>query len=478
MSAPAPSPVMRLVVFFYLMGTIGFFAGTLTLLGPVRWATSALRARGAGQGVEDLVVRGMILLLVAGAAFVAWKLTGRFMAIAGRGRWATPAVTTALACGALLMWMNPRLVNRGEQMTDSGERFVFGPYPDRAALARLKRQGFTGVITLLHPAVAPFEPRLLAQEREAAREVGIELIHTPMLPWISENEESVERIRTLARSGQGRYYVHCYLGRDRVNVVRRLLMDGDASVAEAEKESGARRLGDMPAFERGGIYHFPDGVHVAPFPTDEEWLGYVLSGSVKQVLSLLDTANAEDATWVAKERGLGRQYRMPVEFATIRSFPYDPQQALAAARRAKALPRPLMVHGFRTVSPAVEAFVQAYRTGLPPLPPSLFAEPMEGGPVRVLAPNVAVGPRPTGREFGAYLQQRGVRGIVHAGTADAASRADRAIAESIGLTWKAGGATAAEVRAATAQGGPWYVYGPGLGAIQAELDRQMDPGVP
>jgi protein tyrosine phosphatase (PTP) superfamily phosphohydrolase (DUF442 family) len=362
-------------------------------------------------------------------------------------------------------------------MKDSGERFVFGPYPDRVALARLKRQGFTGVISLLHPAVAPFEPRLLAQERQAAREVGIQLIHTPMLPWISENEESTERIRQLARSGQGRYYVHCYLGKDRVNVVRRLLMDGDASVAEARTENGARRIADMPAFERGGIYHFQD-VHVGPFPTDEEWLGYVLSGSVKQVLSLLDTANAEDATWIAKERGLGRQYRMPVEFAPIRSFPFDPQQALAAARRAKALPRPLMVHGFRTVSPAVEAFVQAYRTDLPPLPPSLFAEPMEGGPARVLAPNVAVGPRPTGREFGAYLQQRGVRGIVYVGTADAAARADRSIAESIDLAWKPVGAGAGEVRAATGQGGPWYVYGPGLGAIQGELDRQMDPGVP
>ncbi|MBW3654572.1 MAG: hypothetical protein KY444_00575 [Gemmatimonadetes bacterium] len=126
----------------------------------------------------------------------------------------------------------------------------------------------------------------------------------------------------------------------------------------------------------------------------------------------------------------------------------------------------------------MEAFVQAYRTGLPPLPPSLFAEPMEGGPARVLAPNVAVGPRPAGREFGAVLQQRGVRGIVYVGPADAASRADRGIAESIDLAWKTVGATAAEVRAATAQGGPWYVYGPGLGAILAELDRQMDPGVP
>jgi len=29
--------MLRLLRFLYLWGTIGFFAGTLTLLGPVRW---------------------------------------------------------------------------------------------------------------------------------------------------------------------------------------------------------------------------------------------------------------------------------------------------------------------------------------------------------------------------------------------------------------------------------------------------------
>lgn len=31
-------------------------------------------------------------------------------------------------------------MNRGEAVTDSGERFVFGPHPDKEALARLKRE--------------------------------------------------------------------------------------------------------------------------------------------------------------------------------------------------------------------------------------------------------------------------------------------------------------------------------------------------
>jgi hypothetical protein len=162
----------------------------------------------------------------------------------------------------------------------------------------------------------------------------------------------------------------------------------------------------------------------------------------------------------------------------VRAWPFDPQQALAAAQRAKTLPRPLMVHGFRTVSPAVEAFVQAYRSGLPPLPPSLFLEPLRGGPARVLGVNVAAGPRPAGPEWGSYLQQRGVRGVLYVGPVDAAARQDREIARSIGLGWSAAGGTAAEVLTAVASGGPWYVYGSGLQALLPELDRRLDPGVP
>ncbi|HEX2076469.1 MAG TPA: hypothetical protein VHG08_02135 [Longimicrobium sp.] len=470
--------IPRLVLFAYLWGTTGFFAGTFVLLGPVRWLTSALRARGTAQGVEDWSVRIVILLLIAISGLVAWWLSGRAAAAAGAGRWIAPAATTALAGVALMLWMNPRLTTGGEQVPESEDRFVFGPYPDRAQLAELKRRGFTGVISLLHPAVVPFEPRLLAQERAAARAVGIPLIHAPMLPWISENEESAERIRQLARSGTGRYYIHCYLGKDRVNVVRRLLMDENASVAEAKTEESPRNIADMPAFERGGIYHLRDSVHVAPFPTDEEWLGYVLSGSVRQVLSLLDPENPDDAPWMEKERGLARQYRMPIEFAAIRGFPYDPAQALAAAQRARSLPRPLMVHGFRTVSPAVEAFVQAYASGLPPLPPSLFAEPMQRGQPRVLGVNVAAGPRPAGPEWGSFLQRRGVRGIVYVGAADAAAREDRGSAESVSFAWRMAGGSADEVLAIVRQGGPWYVYGPGLAAILPALDARLDPGVP
>lgn len=452
----------RFIAFGYLWATTGIFAGTLALHGPVRWLTRALRANQASQRTEDLLVRGAILLLVAGTGWLAWRLARR---VAGgppsKARWAIPAASTALAAAALALWMNPRMMTGADDpVAASSERFVFGPYPTPERLAELKRLGFSGVISLLHPAVVPFEPRLLSQERAAAARAGIPLIHAPMLPWVSENEGSVERIRALARSGKGRYYIHCYLGKDRVNVVRRLLQDMNVSVAAAEAQAGARRIADVPAFERGSIYHLDGSVDVTPYPTDEEWIGYVLSGQVRHVLSLLDSTSAEDTVWVRKERTLARQYRIPLEFAPVPSFPYDPEAALRAARRARALPRPLVVHAFRSASAPTEAFVAAYRTGLPPLPPSLFVEPLKGGSVRVTKTNVAQGPRPTGPEFGGYLRQRGVRGIVYVGTR--APDGDRSVAESIGLRWRSVAAPGPELDRMVAAGGPWYLYGPAL----------------
>ena len=471
--------MLRGLLFLFLLGCTGFVLGTLTLRGPVRWVTAALRESGGDQGAEDWLVRGTILLLLLVSLAVAMLLAEVVLESGDRRvRWGIPAGAAALGAATLGVWMLPGLMGgSGTALEDSGARFVFGPYPERERLAELKARGFSGVVTLLHPAVAPFEPALLEREQAAAREVGIALLHTPMLPWVSQNEASLETIRRLARSGKGRYYVHCYLGKDRVNVVRRLLESEGVSLEGAKEAAGARRLADKPAFERGSIYHLDGDVHVAPYPTDEEWFGYVLSGSVKQVLSLLDPESPEDTALVAKERALTAQYRMPLEFAPIRTLPYDPAEALAAARRAKALPRPLMVHAFRTYGTArTEAFVQAYRTDLPPLPPALFGEPMQGGPVRVVGVNVAVGPLPAGPEMGGYLRPRGLRGVVFLGPEghSEAVRARRS-AELAGLRWvrmDGGGPALLEL---LSRGGPWYVFGPGLAAARAELEARLDP---
>lgn len=472
--------VLSIATFVYLWGTLGFALGTLTLLGPVRWVTAALRARDVSQGVEDWAVRAIILVLVVGTGALAVWLTRRKRDATGWRRATAPLITTVLAIGALGLWLNPRLVAGDLSLAEGDGRFVFGPYPTREDLQRLHDEGFAGVISLLHPAVAPFEPKLLVDERAAAQEVGIPLIEAPMLPWISENAESLETIRALARDGNGRYYVHCYLGKDRVNVVRRLLeqVDGVATAAPAGALPGARDIAEAETFERGPLYHVGDSVHAGPYPTDEEWVGFVLNGGVRQVVSLLSPAIEQDSLWITRERALATRYQMAVTFLPLVSYPWNPNAALAIARRIRTLPGPVYVHGFRSDRPRLQGVVQAYRSGLPPLPPSLFTGGMERGEVEVIGTNLAVGPRPTGAEFGAYLKPRGVAGIVYVGSgADSAARDDAPIAASVDLHYRAMAGTDPALLRLLGSGGPWYVYGPALEELRPELERRFDTGL-
>ena len=91
-------------------------------------------------------------------------------------------------------------------------------------MIQLKREGFT-IVSLLHPAVVPFEPKLISDEKKLAESIGVPLIHVPMLPWVSGNQEALATIRQLAADRTRHFYVHCYLGQDRVRVVRHAIRD-------------------------------------------------------------------------------------------------------------------------------------------------------------------------------------------------------------------------------------------------------------
>jgi len=96
---------------------------------------------------------------------------------------------------------------------------------------------------------------------------------------------------------------------------------------------------------------------------------------------------------------------------------------------------------------------------------------MEGGQPQVVAPNVVVGPRPAGPEFGSFLRARGIRGVVYVGDGDREeARLDRTVAErEAGLRFHAVPPEVGRVVALVAVDGPWYIYGSGLGRIQSGL---------
>ena len=465
-------------VFAALWLAVGFAAGTATLLGPVSWLTTAMRAAGWDDSVEKIAVLVVIATYVALSAWISWKLS-RWVIEAERPyiRFGVPGVAWAAAAGCLWLWMTPAVM-LSIQTTEVSTvaRFTFGPYPDRAQFQRLVDEGYAGVVSLLHPAVVPFEPSLLEQERELAAEFGVRLVHAPMLPWVTDNAEALATIRGLLNEQGGRFYIHCYLGKDRVGVVRQLI----------ERSYGIEHLVDAnadrerpefttPAFERGTVYQVDQDVYLTPYPTDEEFFNKVVDGTFESVVSLLDPDNRDDAEWIEKEREIMASYSMPYSLMPLSWRNLDPLAVLDVVERVRRLPRPVLVHAFRSDGLVTESFRLAYHTGLPSVAPAGFADSLLAGHAQVVGANVVLGPRPTRVELGAFLAPRGIRGILFVGDPSRPEvDEDRRVAiNEAKLEWRALAPDSPRLIDTLAAGGPWYVYGPGLGAVQRRIQRRF-----
>ena len=350
--------------FLYLWGVVGFFAGTAVLVGPARWVTVGLQQAGFGQKAQDHAMQAVILAFIFGSAGASLWLLRRTIHGGRRARLGIPAACTALALLSLWAWMNPgrmlAAVAGGGNVpaslsTASGARFVFGAYPDEATLRKLKHDGVTAVISLQHPAVLPFEPASIETEKKAARAVGVQFIHAPMLPWVSENQAALEQIRRIAQAGHGVYYVHCGLGRDRTNVVRRMLEGEGVKTALhgsiARASTFADRLAGPPgkhgrAFQRGAIRELEPGVWLIPYPNSSELAGYMEAGQVKEVVLLLDPGDARQKAWLAEARHALSVAR--VETVSRPLVGRDLPTAREIAAWVRTLPRPVAVVAPRT----------------------------------------------------------------------------------------------------------------------------------
>lgn len=362
MDKPSLRPAAVLLLFYYWLCT-SFFLGTLTLMGPVRWTVSRARAAGWPDSVEKALVLCFIALLAAVSFVCARRLAARTRAAAPKVRYGAAAGALALFAAALWFWMNPKfMIDPGAQTASagfSGTEFVFGPYPDKDRLAGLKTEGYAAVISLLSPAVVPFEPVLIHEEKEAAAAAGIELVHIPMLPWVSSNDHVQRELKLLLARGPARYYVHCYLGKDRVNVFKKFLgtVSGEVSL-KSLAPSAARTLKGLAAFERGAITPLEKDVYFTPYPTDEEFFGYILNGTVTSLVSLLDPANPENLPWMKKEKAVAEKHGL--KFVNYPWKSLNAGKKAGAVRAIKALPRPAVIHAFLSKSPECLEFISAY----------------------------------------------------------------------------------------------------------------------
>jgi len=473
----------RVSVFVFVWLMVGFASGTVTLLGPVRWLTGAMRSGGFSDGSERIAVLVVMAAYVA-SSFVLSLWTTRRVAATRRAsvKAGVPVALLAVAGGAFWLWTSPDLVNSFQPVEiTTVAHFTFGPYPDQERMQELVAEGYTGVISLLNPTAVPFEAVLLARERAAADEMGLELVHAPLLPWVGGNSASLEQIRQIASTHQGRYYVHCYLGRDRVGMAQRTI---ERAVPQARVDLSQRTfaLASAPAFvlgsfERGPIHEIDRGVWLTPFPTDDELLRYFVASDIGHVVSLLDPDNPDDVAWIAKESQILAEHAVSYENLPISWQAYSPEAALAAAEHVRGAPRPVLVHGFHSDSMPADAFRLAFAAGVPPIPPGMFDEPLQGGRARIVGVNVVVGSRPSGPEFGTVLFVRGIRSVMYLGDAARAdARSDKIIVESeTRMRWRALDPDSKVLLRTLSQGGPWYVYGPGLGVAQRRIEERFGP---
>jgi len=315
-------PIYKWLFLGYIFVIIFFPSGFYTLLaGPSKWIIDAALKYSWTEQSEKLVQRLVILLLIVVSFLLALLFKKFFLSKSNSFlRYFSltflsvlfltsvyfftfkPEVFIKLGGASMDSTMQSNIGSHGQTI-----EFVMGAYPDLKELRRLKEAGYVGVVSLLDELVVPAEPNLIKQENENAQKIGISLIRIPMLPWVSGNNESIEKIHKLAKEGKGKYFVHCYLGRDRVNVFRKIIKDMGAKSVSLQKEI-LRHIDDLPRFERGKYFKINSQVYLTPFPTDEEFFGYIVNGQFASVISLLDPKNPDDTTWIAKEKNILLRY--------------------------------------------------------------------------------------------------------------------------------------------------------------------------
>lgn len=364
---------LRVGSLFYLWFVIAFVLGTAVLLYPVRWLTSTLHARSAGQTVENVLVIALVVLYVVASVVIAFRVN-RYVCNHPRPRmrWTIVGLATMVAVLTAWSWRDPSrmlssMAGGGDLAavkTTTGGVFEFGAYPDLERLKALKAEGVTTVISLQDPDVV-VERQGIAAEVRAAREVGLTLVQAPMIPWFSENTESLNRVRTIAMTGTGKYYVHCGLGRDRVNIARNLIEGlGVKTATTAGYRQALGFEGRASDFDKGSLISLDPGVWLVPFPVPEEMMGCFFEGRPGQVVVLLDSATAPQDSLLREVHRLFPTYG--VRFTVM--SPNKPGPAAAAAA-VKALKPPVTIIAYRTPwhnstqkgDEAAIAFANAYR---------------------------------------------------------------------------------------------------------------------
>lgn len=334
---------MLRLVFLSCFGFTGGVLYLLFLLVPFeQWLSDRETSRHVVDMLLGILTFGWVLIsLCATALYGFFFLSRREDLLAGIGVLGFGLIASVATFYFLLD--ADLMVAFGEMNQEEawGERFTFGAYPDARKIEQLKDEGYDGVITLLNPKI-PFERVLLKQELAAGEEADLPVHSYPMLPWISQNQESLRGIEELTAADETkRYYVNCYLGKHRVDYVRQALSEATGEPAKVNQEPLPK------SFERGRVIAFDnEEVILGPYPTEEEWFNFVIRRGVKEVISTLDPDKPKDAARIEEERRIAEENGLVLTLRPLDPETPDPRAVQELAAYAESRQGKVYVHDF------------------------------------------------------------------------------------------------------------------------------------
>lgn len=389
-----PSTAQFFATFGYAWFTIGLFTGTLVLVLAVRGILDVLQRLGWEQSAQNRLLIGVILLFIALSFLLARRVVRFLFRQATTTRRVLLAGLAVPAALSMYAWSNPaRFLSSFAGTVGStlamknGPTFIFGSYPDEDRLKELKKQGVQSVVSLQSPAVL-VEISGINEERDAAAREGLAFIEAPMLPWVSDNTESLEKIKQLALHGKGTYYVHCGLGRDRVNIAKRVIESLEpqsfAHVAKSgdfKAAAGFERRTEM--FEHGMPMKVKEGFWVVPYLNEAEFYGFILQGQPGELVLVSDPANVQQKVWVADAEKKMKQYAVAYSSLHYPGLAGD-TSTKAIVAKVRSLPGSLtvMVPSMTTglgdpVDPVARAIAKAFGAFVKELPKTIKLAPGE-----------------------------------------------------------------------------------------------------
>lgn len=364
---PIKININNTVLFLFTGLSLFFPLGLLTLtVGPVRMVSDFAEKENWTESNENLIQKIILVLFIIFTLFLTIKLT-RFLVLNENKNlkyFIFAMLGIGLFTSAFIFSFKPEMLINIDGVSHVNKsakaEFHFGSYPDEEKLEELKEQGYSGVISLLNDLVIPAEPILMEKEVINAKKVGIQLISVPMLPWIVENDASVLKIKEIARNFKGKYYIHCYLGKDRANVFRNIIENENKNLI-AQSTLGVRRLDEIKRFERGTIIKLKQNVYIIPYPTDEELFSFILNGNTKNVVSILSSKSKDGKTRLEKESRIMKQYNQ--NFVHIPLLETDTDETiLKSIEKIKKLHEPMVIHSFTSDSKLIKRFVNLYQS--------------------------------------------------------------------------------------------------------------------